>query len=199
MLDLKAKLLAAGIVTADQVKKVENEEAQKKQRASEARERREQHTTKKAPAAPRHDADDPDEKRARREHEWNEAQRWRQRLSALQAAGKSEQYEAIRGWVMKDRLDNRAITDAAVRFHFVKDDRAVAHLTVEPDVQARLTEGTAGVVAFMGYNGIEHAVVPRDVADDVRAVRADWLRHLVGVTDVPTANDAPPASGDSPT
>ena len=199
MLDLKAKLLAAGIVTADQVKKVENEEAQKKQRASEARERREQHTTKKAPAAPRHDADDPDEKRARREHEWNEAQRWRQRLSALQAAGKSEQYEAIRGWVMKDRLDNRAITDAAVRFHFVKDDGAVAHLTVEPEVQARLTEGTAGVVAFMGYNGIEHAVVPRDVADDVRAVRADWLRHLVGVTDVPDANDAPPASGDSPT
>lgn len=203
MLDLKAKLLAAGVVTADQVKKVEDEEAQKKQRASDARERREQHTTKKAPPAPKRDADDPDEKRARREHEWNEAQRWRQRLTALQAAGKSEQYEAIRGWVMKDRLDNRAITDAAVRFHFVKDDGAVAHLTVEPDVQARLTEGTAGVVAFMGYNGIEHAVVPRDVADDVRAVRADWLRHLVGVTDVPSpdASDATPAPapGDSPT
>lgn len=183
MLDLKAKLLAAGVVTADQVKKVEDDEAAKKQRAKEARERRERGPPP-AQKAKKHDPrDDEDEKRARREHEWNEAQRWRQRLDALKSAGKSEQYEAIRGWVMKDRLDHQQITEAAVRFHYVKDDGAVAHLTVEPDVQARLTAGTAAVVAFMGYNGLEHAAVPKDVADDVRAVKPEWLRHLVGVTD----------------
>ena len=191
MLDLKAKLLAAGVVTADQVKKVEDDEAAKKQRAHEARERRERGPPP-VMAKPKkgHDVDDEDEKRARREHEWNEAQRWRQRLDALKSAGKSEQYEAIRGWVMKDRLDNAKISEAAVRFHFVKDDGAVSHLTVEPDVQARLTAGTAAVVAFMGYNGREHAAVPKDVADDVRAVKPEWVRHLVGVTDL-AAVDAP--------
>jgi uncharacterized protein YaiL (DUF2058 family) len=187
MLDLKAKLLAAGVVTADQVKKVEDDEAQKKQRAREARERREQQQhTRTAPREQKH-VDDEDEKRARREHEWSEAQRWRQRLDALRAAGKSEQYEAVRGWVMKDRLDNRQISEAAVRFHFVKDDGAVAHLTVEPDVQQRLVDGSAAVVLFMGYNGLEHAVVPKDVADDVRVVKPEWLRHLVGVTDAAAA------------
>ncbi len=190
MLDLKAKLLAAGVVTADQVKKVEAEEATRRQRATE---RRDHGPPSKPPrSAPRAASaqgrgdkkdDDADEKRARREHEWNEAQRWRQRLEQLKLAGKSEQYEAVRGWVLKDRLDDKKITEAATRFHFVKDEGAVSHLTVEPDVQQRLTDGTAAVVTFMGYNGMEHAVVPRDVADDVRAVRPEWLRHLVGVTD----------------
>ena len=194
MLDLKAKLLAAGVVTAEQVKKVEDDEAAKRQRAKEARERREQQQ-RRGPAptpqqAKKGAVDDEDEKRARREHEWNEAQRWRQRLDAHKTAGKSEQYEAVRGWVLRDRLDNRQITEAATRFHFAKDDGAVAHLTVEPDVRARLVEGSAAVVCFMGYNGLEHAVVPKDVADDVRTVKPEWLRHLVGVTDAVVADAA---------
>lgn len=190
MLDLKAKLLAAGLVTAAQVKKVEDEEATLKTRRQQHRDApaRAEARPERGPAKQR-DEDDPDEKRARREHEWNQAQRWRQRLEQLQLAGKSEQYEAVRGWVMKDRLDNKVITEAALRFHFVKQDGAMSHLTIEPDVQLRLTEGTAGVVAFMGYNGFEHAVVPRDVAADVRVVRAEWVRHLLGLTD----NEAPPS------
>jgi hypothetical protein len=205
MLDLKAKLLAAGVVTADHVKRVEDEEAQKKAKAKEMRERKEreriermERAATRASGKDRRDDDDPDEKRARREHEWNEAQRWRTRLDALKAAGKSDQYEAIRGWVMRDRLDNAKITDAAVRFHFAKEDGAVAHLTVEPDVQAQLTAGSAAVVAFMGYNGLEHAVVTKSVADDVRAIRPDWLRHLAGVTDLATADtDASSAPADT--
>ncbi|MDP2345804.1 MAG: DUF2058 family protein [Deltaproteobacteria bacterium] len=191
MLDLKAKLLAAGVVTAAQVKKVEDEEANKKARAQQRRDV--QPPARERPASKGNNDDDADEKRARREHEWNEAQRWRKRLEQLQLAGKSEQYEAVRGWVMKDRLDNKQITEAAVRFHFVKlsaagdvDAAVLAHLTVEPDVQQQLTEGTAAVVAFMGYNGIEHAVVPKDVAVDVRVVKPEWVRHLVGVTDQET-------------
>lgn len=199
MLDLKAKLLAAGVVTADQVKKVESEEATRRQRAQERRDhapsaRGAGPSLQGRPGPARSDKkeEDADEKRARREHEWNEAQRWRQRLEQLKSAGKSEQYEAVRGWVMKDRLDDKQITDAAVRFHFVKDEGTVSHLTVEPDVQQRLTAGTAAVVAFMGYNGMEHAVVPKDVADDVRAVRPEWLRHMVGVTDQATETAVQP-------
>ncbi len=194
MLDLKAKLLAAGVVTAAQVKKVEDEEASKKARQQQRREPRPE------PRVAKKDEDDDDEKRARREHEWNESQRWRKRLDQLKLAGKSEQYEAVRGWVMKDRLDNKQITEAAVRFHYVKDDGAVAHLTVEPEVQLQLTQGSAALVAFMGYNGIEHAVVPKDVADDVRVVRPDWLRLLVGVTDLepPTSTLTPEAPQEVP-
>lgn len=202
MLDLKAKLLAAGIVTQEQVKKVEDEEAARKQRAKEQRERKQQqregkrHEPKNDQRArvEKRDDDDEDAKAAKREHALVEAERWRKRLTELAAAGKSEQYEAIRGWVLRHRLDNRQITEQAQRFHFMKADGSLSHLTVEPDVQAQLSAGEAALITFMGFNGLEHAVVPKDVALDVRQVRPEWLRSLVGVTDVapePPAGDAP--------
>ena len=273
MLDLKAKLLAAGLVTSDQVKKVEDEEAVRKQQARDRRDaekkRREEPGSRAdgrpgdrgprgpggsergergprrhgfgsgsgtAPGGgprggprsgpgpggergprreghngePRSDGppgaegvlqssapvrkeprdwrekkkDEADARRARREHEWDEALRWRQRVDALKSAGKSEQYEAVRGWVMRLRLDNSKISDAAVRFHFPKYDRTIGFLTVEPDVQAKLASGEAAVVAFIGYNGVEHAAVSRDVAVDIHTVKPEWLRHLLGITDV---------------
>ena len=89
---------------------------------------------------------------------------------------------------MKERLDNKAITEAAEKFHFVSYAGTLSHLTVEPDLKARLSDGTAGIVGFVGYNGLEHAVVPADVAVDIKAVKSEWLRHLLGVTDI----DPPP-------
>ncbi len=239
MLDLKAKLLAAGLVTADQVKKVEDEEANKKARAAERREAerrrreegpppREQHRDRRGPrperrpdrrperdekkgpiiekisAKPRDTrsfkerrADEALEKRARREHEWTESLRWRTRLDELQAAGKSEQYAAIRGWVMKERLDNKQITDAAEKFFFTSYEGTLAHLTVEPDIQRQLAEGEAGIVAFIGYNGAEHAVVAKDIAKDIKTIKVEWLRHLQGVTDVEPPPVRPPREENS--
>ena len=281
MLDLKAKLLAAGVVTAEQVKKVEDEQVARQARDSERRDadrrRREEGPPPRqggdrggradgprgdrgrvdgprgdrsgpadrgaadrgGPRGPRPDrsgprgprdgvavaktesdviapapasalrprdtrsfkerrADEGLEKRARREHEWDEAKRWRGRTEALLAAGKSEQFQATRGWVMKERLDNKAITDAAERFFFTTWHGALSHLTVEPDVRAMLSEGSAGIVAFMGYNGLEHAVVPKDVAIDVRAIKPEWMRHLIGITDIePPLVKAPAQEGDA--
>lgn len=282
MLDLKAKLLAAGVVTAEQVKKVEDEQVARQARESERRDadrrRREEGPAPRqggdrggradgprgdrgrvdgprgdrggpvdrgaadrgGPRGPRPDrsgprgprdgvaaaktesdapaasapasalrprdarsfkerrADEGLEKRARREHEWDEAKRWRGRTEALLAAGKSEQFQATRGWVMKERLDNKAITDAAERFFFTTWLGALSHLTVEPDVRAMLSEGSAGIVAFMGYNGLEHAVVPKDVAIDVRAIKPEWMRHLIGITDIePPLVKAPAQEGDA--
>ena len=285
MLDLKAKLLAAGVVTAEQVKKVEDEQVARQARDSERRDadrrRREEGPPPRqggdrggradgprgergrvdgprgdrggpadrgaadrgaadrgGPRGPRPDrsgprgprdgvaaaktesdaapasaaalrprdtrsfkerrADEGLEKRARREHEWDEAKRWRGRTEALLAAGKSEQFQATRGWVMKERLDNKAITDAAERFFFTTWLGALSHLTVEPDVRAMLSEGSAGIVAFMGYNGLEHAVVPKDVAIDVRAIKPEWMRHLIGITDIePALVKAPTPEGDA--
>ena len=281
MLDLKAKLLAAGVVTAEQVKKVEDEQVARQARDSERRDadrrRREEGPPPRqggdrggradgprgdrgrvdgprgdrsgpadrgaadrgGPRGPRPDrsgprgprdgvavaktesdviapapasalrprdtrsfkerrADEGLEKRARREHEWDEAKRWRGRTEALLAAGKSEQFQATRGWVMKERLDNKAITDAAELFFFTTWHWALSHLTVEPDVRAMLSEGSAGIVAFMGYNGLEHAVVPKDVAIDVRAIKPEWMRHLIGITDIePPLVKAPAQEGDA--
>ena len=89
---------------------------------------------------------------------------------------------------MKDRLDNKAISEAAEKFHFVSYAGTLSHLTVEPELKVRLTDGTAGIVGFVGYNGLEHAVVPADVAVDIKSIRSEWLRHLIGVTDI----DPPP-------
>jgi hypothetical protein len=131
-------------------------------------------------------ADENVERRAKREQQWEDSVKWRTRKDALKSLGKSEQFEAVRGWVMKFRLDNTKITEAAVKFHYVQGDGAVAHLTVEPGVQELLAAGGAGIVSFLGYNGREHAAVPVDVALDVVDVLPAWLRHLAGTTD----NDA---------
>lgn len=190
MLSLKDKLLKAGVVTAEQVKKVEDEESAKKQREAERRERARlarDGRGKKDHGDERRDRrrDEADEKVAAREHQVEEAQRWRQRLAQLKSAGKSEQYDAIRGWVTRHRIDQKTAmpSEQATRFHFAKGDGAIGHLTLEPEVHEQLRSGAAGVVAFMGFNGLEHAVVPADLAKDIHSVRPEWVSSLLGVTD----------------
>jgi uncharacterized protein YaiL (DUF2058 family) len=156
VLDLKAKLLAAGLVTKDQVDKVEAEQQARRDK-------------KKAP--PKRVDDD--------------GARWAKRVAELAAAGKAEQYDAIRGWVERLRLDQaKGLSETAERFHFAKQDGAISWMSVEPDVKAKLGAGEAGIIAFMSNNGLAHAVVPADVAKDVHKIRPEWLRVLHGVTDV---------------
>ena len=201
MLSLKDQLLKAGVVTAEQVKKVEDEQSAQRQREAErsarAREVREGRGRKpgNGDGVRERRRDEGDERAAARAHQVEEAQRWRQRIEQLKAAGKAEQYDVIRGWVTRHRIDDKVavLSEQAARFHFAKQDGAIGHLTVEPDVQARLTSGEAGVIAFMGFNGVEHAVVPADLARDIHAVKPEWVRALVGVTDQepPTSEAAP--------
>lgn len=195
MLDLKAKLLAAGLVTADQVKKVEDEQADKKRKADErkaARGDKRDRTDRKGR--------DLDEKIAERDHKEEEAQRWRKRLDELKAAGKAEIYEAVRGWVDRHRMDSKTAipSEGASRFHFARDDGTIGHITLEPDVQQRLAAGEAGIISFMGHNGLEHAVVPADLARDIGHVKPEWLRSLAGVTDVDTTSPSAPMEAIAP-
>jgi hypothetical protein len=95
---------------------------------------------------------------------------------------------------MKERLDNTQITEAAQRFFFTTYAGTLSHLTVEPEVHSKLVDGSAGIVAFIGYNGQEHAVVAADMAKDVRTVKPEWLRHLIGITDVEPPLVKPPAT-----
>ncbi|HEY4221023.1 MAG TPA: DUF2058 family protein [Myxococcota bacterium] len=155
MLDLKAQLLKAGLVTEDQVKRVEEQQRDTRDK------------NKRPPAS-----------------STGERQLWQKRLDELKAGAKSEQYDAIRGWVDRHRIDAKVKipSEHASRFHFARDDGSIGHVTLEPDVRDKLAAGEAGLVAFMGNNGIEHAVVPKDLAQDIAHVKPEWLRALAGVT-----------------
>jgi hypothetical protein len=86
--------------------------------------------------------------------------------------------------VERHRLDNpKAISESAVKFHYLKPDGAIAHVSLEPDVQQKMAAGEAALISFMGYNGLAQAVVPKDLALDVAAIKPEWLRVLAGVTD----------------
>lgn len=163
MLDLKAKLLQAGLVTKEQVEKVESEEA-----AARARKAQKRHGGKKGKGGGPAPVSD-------------EA-RWQKRVAELKDAPKSEQYETIRGWVQRTRLDQvkGLPSDDADRFHFTKHDGHISWLTLEPDVKQAVSEGKAGIIAFMSHNGLAHCVVPREVALDVGQIRPEWVRHLDG-------------------
>ncbi len=179
MLDLKAQLLKAGLVTEAQVEKAESD--QQASRAS-----RPEKKKGKGPAGKRPPA--------------SEEERWARRVEQLKAAPKSEQYEVIRGWVQRTRIDSPKglPSDEAERFHFAKHDGHIAWLTLEPAVKKQLSEGEAGIIGFMSHNGLTYCVVPKDAAHDVGKVRPDWVRHLVGFeveTRVPEApRGAEPAS-----
>ncbi len=123
MLDLKSKLLAAGLVTEAQV---------------------ERSKIKRPP-------------------------------NKLKGLSKAEQYELIRIWVTRNRLDRGVGTE---RFFFEKQDKSVSWLSLEPSVIEQINAGDAGLVAFMSNSGLAHAVVPRDIAEDIIEVFPDWLRVL---------------------
>lgn len=162
MLDLKAKLLQAGLVTKEQVEKVESEKAEARARKAARRHGKKGRGGKPGPMS--------------------EDERWAKRVDELREAPKSEQYDAIRGWVQRTRLDQvkGLPSDDADRFHFTKHDGHISWLTLEPDVKQAVSEGKAGIIAFMSHNGLAHCVVPRDVALDVGKVRPEWVRHLDG-------------------
>lgn len=193
MLDLKSKLLAAGLVTEDQVQKVEQEEEEARRRRREARKAREQKAKDRRGGGKKGDrkGERRGEKKAPAGDDRADAERWQKRLAQLKEAGKSEQYEAIRSWVQRSRIDAvRAIpTEAAERFHFARHDEGIASLTLEPEVKAKILDGSAGICVFMSNNGLAHCVVPRDVALDIGAVRPEWVRVLEGYEVVPNKDE----------
>lgn len=183
MLDLKAKLLQAGLVTEEQVSQVESAEAAERERRAAARQGKKQKGggggKPKGTASPA-----------------SEQERWERRVAELREAPKSDQYDAIRGWVQRTRLDQAKglPSENADRFHFTKHDGHISWLTLEPDLKQQLSEGKAGIIAFMSHNGLAHCVVPKDVAADVGKVKPEWVRHLDGFpvqTNVPGAEPEP--------
>lgn len=145
MFDLKAKLLAQGLVTKEQVEKI----------------------TSQKKMASGHDHDGflvKDRKKA---------------LSHLKTEGKSEQYIIIRRWVDLNRLDKEAhVSLDCEKFFFNTSVDQISWLTLKQEVIDEIKRGNACVIAYMSNHGLTHAVVPRDIAEDVKEVFPDWVRVL---------------------
>jgi uncharacterized protein YaiL (DUF2058 family) len=175
MLDLKAQLAAAGLVSDEEIK------------AAEARERKTKSKGKR---------------RSKRKGAPGKAKAGLDR-KALEAAGKGERYTMVRQAVKALRLDSSGPIPAAdaVPFHFAGEGGVVGRVFVSPPVQRRLEEGSAAILAFISDHGLAHAVVPAGLAREVAAVIPEWLRLLRGVTDAADAVDAgdaaAPAEGEA--
>ncbi len=154
MLDLKAKLASAGLVSQTDIDRVESKKKKKKGK-------RKKKPKGGGPGGVQRGAVRPLD------------------VEALQAAGKGELYDAVRRWVDKARLDRQGIpSERCEPFHFPEIAGRVGRLMIEPELAKRIQAGEAGVIAFMSNAGLAHAVVPAAGARDVATLKEEWLRVL---------------------
>ena len=100
-------------------------------------------------------------------------------VATLSKANKGEVYDAVRRWVDKVRLDPRGIpSERCEPFHFPELSGRVGRLMIEPELSKRVQAGEAAVIAFMSNSGLAHAVVPAAGARDIAAIKEEWLRVL---------------------
>jgi hypothetical protein len=101
-------------------------------------------------------------------------------VPALQKAGKGAAYDAIRRLIERARIDPlHAIPgEQAEAFHFTTASGQLSRLMLEPEARTQLGDGTAGIVGFMSHHGLAHCVVPRIVAEDIARLFPFWLRVL---------------------
>jgi hypothetical protein len=155
VLDLKAKLAAAGLVSKEDVERAERKDAERRAKKS---------GKGKGPPAPRA----PEEPRLA--------------VAKLRDKPKGELYDAVRKLVDKVRLDpvGPAPTEEAAAYHFPAATGKIGRLVLEPHVVTQLGAGTAGLVSYMSNHGLAHAVVPAACARDIAELMPLWLRVLVG-------------------
>jgi hypothetical protein len=152
VLDLKAKLAAAGLVSKEDIAKAE---------AARNRPRGGGGGKPTAPAAPRPPG---------------------LPVASLRGKPKGEIYDAVRRFVDKVRLDVVGVlpTEAAEAFHFPAPTGRIGRLTLEPDVAAQVRDGAAAIVSYMSNHGLAHAVVPAQGGREIADVMPLWLRVLAG-------------------
>lgn len=179
MLDLKAKLAAAGLVTPAELAAAERKSGPRGPQQGQnpgqnpgqnrgqnpgqnpgpiPRAQAPQSAARGKPPAPRSGLDVP----------------------ALQKAGKGAAYDAIRRLIERARVDPLLAIpgEQAEAFHFTTASGQLSRLMLEPEARTQLGDGSAGIVAFMSHHGLAHCVVPRVVAEDIARLFPYWLRVL---------------------
>lgn len=158
MLDLKSKLLAAGLVTEEQIKNVNSHKNANNKRL-------------------------PSTKLSQNKLEESFVKQQREKhVTELSTVSKSERYEVIRRWVKNNRLDaiNGLPSEKAQKYFFKKENKNISWLTLEPEVHASVVKGEAGIMAFMSNHGLTYCVLPKDIIEDVAKFFPEWLRVLKG-------------------
>jgi hypothetical protein len=153
VLDLKAKLAAAGLVSKEDVERAERKAQGRKGGKGPGKP-----APPRAPEAPR------------------------LAVASLHGKPKGDVYDAVRRFVDQVRLDpvGAAPTDSASAFHFPQTTGKIGRLVLEPEVVAQLGDGRAGLVSFMSNHGLAHAVVPAGCAREIAELMPLWLRVLAG-------------------
>jgi hypothetical protein len=194
MLDLKAKLAAAGLVTPAELAAAERKSGPNRGQNSsqQAGPKANQQANRQASQNPNQNRDQP------RNHNAGPARAQDSRprpapadrkppaprsgldVPALQKAGKGAAYDAIRRLIERARIDPlHAIPgEQAEAFHFTTASGQLSRLMLEPEARTQLADGLAGIVGFMSHHGLAHCVVPRVVAEDIARLFPFWLRVL---------------------
>lgn len=186
MLDLKAKLAAAGLVTPAELAAAERKSGPNRgQNSGPNRGQDRGQTAQQQPGSKR----DQDRRPGRPQDSAGQPAAARGKpaaprsgldVPALQKAGKGAAYDAIRRLIERARLDPlHAIPgEQAEAFHFTTAGGQLSRLMLEPAARTQLGDGSAGIVAFMSHHGLAHCVVPRVVAEDIARLFPFWLRVL---------------------
>lgn len=101
-------------------------------------------------------------------------------VAALKDAPTGELYDAVRRWVTQSRLDRQGgvPSERCKPFHFPEIAGKIGRLTIEPKLAQQVQSGEAAVIAFMSNSGLAHAVVPAAGARDIATLKEEWLRFL---------------------
>lgn len=207
MLDLKAKLAAAGLVSAADVAAAERQAKPRPQGHARDNHPRDNHprdnhgprptgpkghdpkaSPNRAPNQPPNRASNRAPERAANRTTSQAPNKARpildvaalQRPNSKGEVNKGEAYDAIRRAVEAHRLDpaHGIPGEHATPFHFSTATGQLSRLTLEPQAHTALTEGQAGLIAFMSHHGLAHCVVPRPLAEAVHELFPLWLRVL---------------------
>ncbi|MCP4447233.1 MAG: DUF2058 domain-containing protein [Myxococcales bacterium] len=177
MLDLKAQLAAAGIVSAEQVKAFDEKEAKAKE-AREAKAKQRQANQGKGGKDGR--GKNPNQGQAKGRGKGGKGST---SVDELKAMGRGEAYDRIRKIVNHSRLDDKERTIPLPddqTFNFVTASGSIGRLYLTAATVASLKSGKSGISSFMSNHGLSHCVLPKDVALELAEVFPLWLRHLRG-------------------
>jgi len=187
MLDLKSKLAAAGLVTKEDIDRIDKPKGGGKKRSR--RGGRGSDRQAAGGAAARGGAP-------------------RLAVATLRTQSKGAQYDAVRRFIERVRLDDpaRPPTEQAQTFHFTTAKGQIGRLVLEPEVLGWVQDGGAGLVAYMSNHGLAHAAVPAAAARELAELFPLWLRVLKGhpeagrlEADEAPASEPGPDGGPEPT
>ena len=162
MLDLKAKLASAGLVSKEDVERVEREKKSRGRSRSAPGKGKGKSAGSSRPRGPDAESGLP--------------------VTKLRDKPKGEIYAGVRSWVDKARLDPATGMpgETAQPYHFARADGKIGRLVLEPELITALQSGSAGLIAYMSNHGLAHAVVPAVGARAVAEIFPEWLRVLEG-------------------